>query len=93
MAKITITSDVVRNMKGTGKESGKPYDMNFQTGYLHTVGTDGKANDFPEKFEFILGKDQKAFPRGTYELHDASFVVGRKGGIEIANVYLTAITK
>jgi len=38
MLKVTVVSTAIRNMKGVGKTSGKPYDMNFQTVYLHTVG-------------------------------------------------------
>jgi len=83
MIKIVITSPEVRNMAGIGKISGKPYDMNFQTGYAFTVSADGVLADFPDKFEFVLGKDQKPYERGSYTLAPSAAYVDRDGHLSI----------
>lgn len=88
MIKVSVVSNAVRNMNGIGRTSGKPYDMNFQTVYLYTVGKDGKTAPFPEKVEIILDKDDKgqplAYAPGEYQLHPSSIYVGRDGNVEVA---------
>jgi len=91
MIHITITKEEVRHMEGVGKTSGKPYSMNFQTAYAHTVDKDGVLNDFPEKFEFILEKDQKPYPRGVYALTAPSIYVGRNGTLELGTPILKPV--
>lgn len=91
MIRITITKEEVRHMEGVGKTSGKPYSMNFQTAYAHTVDKDGVLNDFPEKFEFILDKDQKPFARGDYSLQPSSIYVGRNGNLELGAPVLKSL--
>lgn len=91
MIKITITKEEVRHMEGVGKTSGKPYSMNFQTAYAHTVDKDGVLNDFPEKFEFILDKDQKPYVRGDYSLQPPSIYVGRNGNLELGAPILKSL--
>lgn len=88
MLKVTVASTSIRNMKGIAKASGKPYDMNFQTVYLHTYGKDGQPSPFPEKTEIILEKaDDGAVlfhPVGEYTLHPSSVYVGNSGNSEVA---------
>jgi len=83
MLNVTITSDRLREMKGIGKTSGKPYHMFFQDAYLYTVGPDGKPNELPDKFELMLEKNEVGnpvvFPPGKYLLHLSSINVGRDG--------------
>lgn len=88
MIKVTILSADVRNNKGISKTSGKPYDMNFQTGYAHTFDKKtGKENPYPEKIEITLDNNPQGmpevFPPGVYQLHPASLYVG-KFGLEVA---------
>lgn len=96
MLKVTVTSTAIRNMVGIGKASGKPYDMNFQTIYLHTIGKDGKPAPFPEKTEIILDKAEDGaalfYPAGEYTLHPSSVYVGKSGNPEVA-LRLSPITK
>lgn len=88
MIKITILNTDVRNNKGIGKVSGKPYDMNFQTGYAHTFDKKtGKENPYPEKIELTLETNPAGMPEvyqpGEYQLSPASLYVG-KFGLEVA---------
>ena len=88
MLKITITSTDVRNMSGVAKASGKAYNMNFQTAWVHTYDRkSAKPNPYPEKIEIILEKDERDNPvvhaPGEYQLHPASIFVGDRG-LEVA---------
>lgn len=88
MIKVTIASTELRNMKGVGKASGKPYDMDFQTAYVHTLNKQGQPHPFPEKIELIVEKGSDgipaAYPIGDYTLHPSSFYVDRGGNLAIA---------
>ena len=83
MTQIRITSSDVREMKGVGKTSGKPYHMRFQTGYAFTMDKDGVMSEFPDKFELVLDADQPPYPRGTYLLHSSSIFVSRDGNLSV----------
>lgn len=83
MIKIAITSPDVREMKGVGKASGKPYHMRIQTAHAFTVDKDGVVAEFPDKFEIALDAEQAPYQRGAYTLHPASLYVGREGRIEL----------
>lgn len=80
---VSITSPTIVERKGTGKDSGKPYHIRIQTGYLHTFGSDGNPNEIPDKFEFLLDADQVPYPRGKYQLHPSAIQVSRNGGLEV----------
>jgi len=83
MIKIVITSPDVRNMKGIGKTSNKPYDLNFQTAHAFTVSPDGVLCEFPDKFEIMLDAGQPPFARGTYTLAPSAVYVSRDGNLDI----------
>lgn len=88
MLKVTIPSTDVRNMTGIGKASLKPYDLNFQTGYVYTADKQGNLNPFPEKIELMLDKNPKtgfveSYPVGDYMLAPASIYVDRGGNLAI----------
>lgn len=88
MLKITITSTAIREMKGTGKVSGKPYHMAFQTAWIHTTEKDGTPLPFPEKIELNLDKaEDGAFlfnNPGEYTLHPSSLYVNADGKLTVA---------
>jgi hypothetical protein len=88
MLNVTITSPAIREMKGVGKTSGKPYHMGFQTAWIHTFEKDGTPMPFPEKVEIILDKaEDGAFlfhPAGKYQLHPSSIYVDQNGGLAVA---------
>lgn len=83
MIKIAITSPDIREMKGIGKASGKPYHMRIQTGHAFTLSTDGVLSEFPDKFEIALDAEQTPYPRGTYTLSPSAVFVNRDGRMDV----------
>ena len=79
MIRIVITSPEIREMKGVGKTSGKPYHMRFQNAHAFTVDKDGIEAEFPDKFEMMLENDQLPYPRGKYVFHSSAFRISRDG--------------
>lgn len=90
MIKIAITSSDVREMKGVGKTSGKPYHMRFQKGFAFTVDKDGVVAEFPDKFEIILEEGQIPYARGSYLLGPSSVFVNRDGNLDVSAKLLPA---
>ena len=88
MIEIRILSDKVQNLKGVGKTSGKPYDMNIQTGYASVIDADGTVSEIPEKFEFVLERDQEPLKRGKYSLSPSSIFIDRNGRMGINPKFL-----
>lgn len=89
MLKITVLDAPIRNMKGIGKASGKPYDIDFQTVWIHTVSRDGTPSPFPEKTEVMLERDPQSLQSirhapGEYSLHPSSVYIGDRGNAEVA---------
>lgn len=84
MIKIAITSPDIREMKGIGKTSGKPYHLRFQTGHAFTIGKDGVLAEFPDKFEIILEDGQVPYARGQYQLSPSALYVSRDGRLEVS---------
>jgi hypothetical protein len=88
MIKVTIASTDVRNQSGIGKASGKPYDMNFQTAYVHTMDKACNVNAFPEKVELVLDKNPVSgavisYPVGEYLMAPSSIYVDRSGNLAL----------
>ena len=83
MIKIAITSSEIREMKGIGKTSGKPYHMRLQNGHAFVTDKDGVVSEYPDKFEISLDAEQAPYARGTYTLHPCSVFVSRDGRLEM----------
>lgn len=84
MIKIVITSPDIREMKGIGKTSNKPYHMRFQTAHAFTVDhSTGVVSEFPDKFEITLEDGQAPYARGSYVLSPSALFVGREGRMEV----------
>jgi len=84
MIKIVITSPEIKELKGIGKTSGKPYHMRFQTGHAFTVDPNtGTLGEYPDKFEFTLEEGQQPYARGSYQLSPSAVFVGRDGRMEL----------
>lgn len=88
MIKIRVLSDKCNVLKGVGKESGKPYEMHIQTAYAYTVDDAGVVAEIPEKFEFVLPKDDagqivRPLTRGDYTLSPAAVYIDRNGRMSI----------
>lgn len=84
MIRITVYATPVRNLAGTSKTTGKPYDMNIQTAYAATMDTEGNPLPVPEKFEIVLDKGQAPYAPGHYQLSPASLYVDRNGRLAVA---------
>lgn len=87
MIKVTVVSAEVRDFKGIGKASGKPFHMRMQTVWCHTCDKHGNINPFPEKTEIKLDADERdnvtPYAPGEYQLHPASLYMGQYG-LEVA---------
>ena len=77
--RIVITSPDIREMKGIGKTSLKPYHMRIQTAHAFPIDKDGVVGEFPDKFEIALDTDQIPYPRGNYTLQPSAIYVSRDG--------------
>lgn len=83
MIRFTVPALPLRQMKGIGKTSQKPYDFHVQTVYVHTVDLEGKPSPFPEKTELSHDKPEDAYAPGEYQLAPASIYVDRMGRLAI----------
>lgn len=83
MIKVVISNPEVREMKGVGKVSGKPYHMRFQTAHAYTMDKDGVVAEFPDKFEITLEDGQAPYARGHFQLSPSSVYVSREGRMEM----------
>lgn len=87
MIKVTVASTDIRDFKGIGKASGKPFHMRMQTVWCHLTDKQGNLNPFPEKTEIKLDADERdnvtPYALGEYQLHPASLFMGQYG-LEVA---------
>jgi arginine/lysine/ornithine decarboxylase len=89
MIKVTVPALPVKQLKGTSK-AGKPYEMQIQTVYVHTVDGAGQPLPFPEKTEIVLDAGQAPYPPGLYVLSPGSIVVSHNGRLEVYPKLLAA---
>lgn len=82
MIKVTVYQTTVREMRGVGKTSGKPYHLRIQNVYVHTIDRDGNSPPVPEKIELFLDDDQEPWAVGDYQLHPSSLYVTREGKLQ-----------
>lgn len=54
------------------------------TAYAATLDQSGQPNKYPQRFEFILGRDEPEPAPGVYTLAPASLYVNDKGNLAIA---------
>ena len=88
MIRVSVKSTEVRNQSGNAKVTGKPYNLDFQTVWIHTSDRKGNPNPYPEKVEIMLERDQNGaalfYPLGEYTLSPSSIYVGRNGDLSIS---------
>lgn len=90
MIRITIAHGVAESIPYTSKKDGSQQHIRKQTGYAHTVDKNGAASVYPEKFGFVLGRDETPHPEGDYTLHPSAFEV-MDGKLVLRNVRLTPV--
>ena len=88
MIRVSVKSTDVRNQSGNAKATGKPYSLDFQTVWMHTVDRKGNPNPYPEKVEIMLEKNESGaalfYPAGEYVLAPQSVYLSRNGDLAIS---------
>lgn len=84
MIKVLIHRAEVRVINYTNKTTGQPATLRAQEGYAFTVNAQGEPAPFPEKFEFLLDKDQAPYAAGEYNLHPSAFFVDRNNRLALS---------
>lgn len=79
--RIVIKSTNVEVKKGTGRASGRAYEIREQIALL-------MHNDEIRKIFVPLGRDQNPYAVGDYEISPESFEVNRFGNLEIGRLHL-----
>jgi hypothetical protein len=85
MIKIIVESDAIRSINYTDKK-GNPRVLRAQEGRAYLVGPDGKVGEFPDKFEFLLGREQDPYKRGTYTLDPRAISIDGDKKLRVAPV-------
>jgi Helix-destabilising protein len=89
MLKILVGSPAVDVIAYTDKK-GQPAQLRKQTAYATVIDAEGNPGMFPEKFGFLLNREQAPFAKGEYQLHPSSFEV-TDGKLVLRNVRLTPV--
>lgn len=84
MIKVLIHKGEARVINYTSKQTGQPGQLRAQEGYAFTVNATGEPAPFPEKFEFLLDKDQAPYAAGEYTLHSSAFYVDRNNRLALS---------
>lgn len=95
MIRILIHKGDVKTINYLDKKTGEPKTLRAQEAYAFTLNAEGQPAPFPEKFEFLLERDQRAFPPGEYQLHPSALYVDRnhKLGLSVRLAPLTSPAK
>lgn len=75
--RFEVKSVEIKERKGVGKRSGKPFEFMEQSAYMDV----GKA--YPVEVKFILDGGVVPFEPGQYELTSQCFYVDRFGGVQV----------
>nr|WP_316639174.1 single-stranded DNA-binding protein [uncultured Roseateles sp.] len=81
MIKVTVAQATFETIDYKSKKDGSPQQLRKQSAYAHTVDENGDKPPFPEKFSFLLNRDQKPFAVGEYTLHPSAFFIDRDGSL------------
>lgn len=90
MIKIIIAQATAEIIPYTSKKDGSAQQLRKQTGYAATVDKEGAPALFPEKFGFLLNRDEAPHAAGEYTLHPSAFEVV-DGKLTLRNVRLTPV--
>lgn len=88
MIRVTIAQATAEIIPYTSKKDGSAQTMRKQSGYAFVTDSEGAVGLYPEKFGFLLNRDQQPFAAGDYLLHSSALEV-RDGKLTLANVRLT----
>lgn len=90
MIRITIAQGTAETINYTSKKDGSPQQLRKQTGYAHIVDAENGPALYPEKFGFLLNRDQVPFAPGDYTLHPSAVTV-RDGKLTLTDNRLTPV--
>lgn len=90
MIRITIAQATAEIIPYTSKKDGSAQQLRKQTAYAHTVDKEGAPALYPEKFGFLLNRDEAPHPAGDYTLHPSAVEV-MDGKLLLRNVRLTPV--
>lgn len=65
------------------QKNGEARTLRAQEGYAFTVNAQGEPAPFPEKFEFLLDREQPPYPAGDYTLAPAAIYVDRQNHLAV----------
>lgn len=74
MIDIIVESDAIRSINYTDKK-GNPRVLRAQEARAYLMQPDGKRSEFPDKFEFLLGREQVPYARGKYTLDPRAITI------------------
>jgi hypothetical protein len=77
-----IKIEVQPGVRTITSKAGKPFRI--ATAYAATLDQQGQPNKYPQRFEFILGRDDPEPAPGLYTLAPASIYVNDRGNLAIA---------
>ena len=90
MIRITIAQGTCEFIPYTSKKDGSSQQLRKQTAYAHTVDSEGHPGLYPEKFGFLLNREQQPLVPGEYTLHPSAFTV-RDGKLLLTDNRLTPV--
>lgn len=65
------------------QKNGEARTLRAQEGYAFTVNAHGEPAPFPEKFEFLLDREQAPYPAGEYTLAPSAIYVNRQSHLSV----------
>ena len=86
--RIEVKSPEVLENSGTSNKTGKAYTIRKQKAYAYTMDETGKPNEYPDRIEIQLDRDQPAFPIGNYTIAPTSFFVGDFNALALGRLKL-----
>lgn len=88
--KITIAQSTAEVINYNSKKDGSAQQLRKQTAYAHIVNETNESALYPEKFGFLLNREQVPFAAGEYTLHPSAISV-RDGQLVLAANRLTPV--
>lgn len=88
--RITIAQSSAETINYTSKKDGSAQQLRKQIGYAHVVNESNESALYPEKFGFLLNREQQPFPAGEYTLHPSAIAV-RDGQLVLSSNRLTPV--
>lgn len=84
MIKVTVYELKTKKISGVSKKTGEDYSFCVQEAYIHLVDAEtGNVRPHPQRIEFMLDNENKAYSPGDYVLAPESIQLSREGRLVI----------